>query len=171
MGSDKNEYEKYIAFKRKHNYTRDELLRKSLDELITLARDVLGYENEREFFDGLVSKEKSENKLCKIARYLHATSKQDIERDIKSNRINRPESSEACLPRSNFVNDFKLVFRTTTTKTATETTTRVTATQQTSSPTTTNIATNSSKLDNRQSSTEPPPATTTATTNVTATKV
>lgn len=161
MGSDKNEYEKYIAFKRKHNYTRDELLRKSLDELIVLARDVLGYENEREFFDGLVSKEKSENKLCKIARYLHATSKQDIERDIKSNRINRPESSEACLPRSNFVNDFKLVSRTTTT------TTRVTTTQQTSSPAT---ATNSSKPDNRQSSTEPPSPATTAT-NITAAKV
>lgn len=108
MASNQREYEKYIKFKFDHNYTREELLKKPLGELVEIAKKVLGYENERDFFDGLVAKEKSENKLCKLARYLHTTPKEQIANEIESNQMERPNATLACLGRFNLVHDFKL---------------------------------------------------------------
>ncbi|CAF0914949.1 unnamed protein product [Brachionus calyciflorus] len=99
--SDKNEYEKYIHFKKNHNYTREYLASLQLDELIKVAKTILGYEKEKEFFDGLITKEKSENKLCKIARYLKNTPKDVVEKEINEKRGNRPDTSVACLEHGN----------------------------------------------------------------------
>ena len=51
-------------------------------------------------------KEKSESKLCKIARYLKTTPKRVLHETIKSNRINRPSTMKACLESGNLGRDF-----------------------------------------------------------------
>ena len=104
VASDKNEYEKYIWFKRKHNFTREQLGAKSLDELINLARSI--FDPSEKFFKGLIGKEKSENKLCKVARYLRDTPEQLLNEQINAKRINRPTTSEACLRPGNLAQDF-----------------------------------------------------------------
>lgn len=108
VASSREEYEKYIWFKRKHSYTREQLLRMPLAETIKLAREIFGYENEREFFDGLIGKEKSENKLCKIARYLDTTPADVVDAEIEKHRRNRPSTNEACLNHGNLAIDFNL---------------------------------------------------------------
>lgn len=108
VASDKQEYEKYISFKRKHNYTREELQKMPLEGKIQVAKTVFGYENEKEFFDGLIAKEKSENKLCKVARYLRTTPEDVLESEIASKRRNRPSTNEACLQHGNLARDFNL---------------------------------------------------------------
>lgn len=108
VAASKTEYEKYIWFKNQHNYTREQLQKMQLTEMIDVAKRVLGYENEREFFDGLIGKEKSENKLCKIARYLHTTPADQVNQEIHKHRRNRPQVSEACLPHGNLARDFNL---------------------------------------------------------------
>ena len=102
--NDKNEYEKYISFKRNHNYTRDYLKSLSLPDLIRTAKKIID-PNEK-FFSGLIDKEKSESKLCKIARYLKTTPKRAMHEAIKSNRANRPSTYQACLPSGNLGRDF-----------------------------------------------------------------
>lgn len=108
VGSDRDEYEKYIWFKRKHKYSRQELMKMPLDEMIKVARDIFGYEKEREFFDGLIGREKSENKLCKVARYLDSTPADVVEAEIKKHRRDRPSTAEACLSHGNLATDFNL---------------------------------------------------------------
>ncbi|RNA02007.1 glycosyltransferase family 10 [Brachionus plicatilis] len=103
--SDKSEYEKYIWFRRNHNLTREKLDRLSLEEIVSLMKSVISYEDNRIFFDGLVSREKSENKLCKIAKYLKNTAPDEIQREIKEKRAARPNTQEVCLPHGNLGND------------------------------------------------------------------
>jgi hypothetical protein len=98
VGSNRTEYEKYIHFKFKHKYTREFLKSQPLEKQIEIAKSILGEENEQEFFNGLILKEKSENKVCKIARYLRDTPRETIEAEIKKRRSARPSTSEACLP-------------------------------------------------------------------------
>jgi hypothetical protein len=58
------------------------------------------------FFSGLIEKEKSESKLCKIARYLKTTPKRVLHEAIKAKRANRPSTGEACLSPGNLGRDF-----------------------------------------------------------------
>jgi len=106
VGSDKKEYEKYIHFKRKHNYTREQLNNLSLKELISLTKTI--FDSSEQFLNQIVLKEKSENKLCKLARYISSTPNEVVLSQIEKNRNNRPESSEACLNNLNLENDFKI---------------------------------------------------------------
>jgi hypothetical protein len=109
IAASKQEYEKFIHFKNNaQNYTRTYLKELSIGELIDEAKTVMKYESEREFFDGIVTKEKSEDKLCKIGRYLSQNSPEQIQKDVETRRANRPDASLACLKRSNLANDFKL---------------------------------------------------------------
>ena len=101
-----SEYESYIKFKRKHNFTREALYKKSLNELIDLAKTV--FDPNEMFIQNLVLKETSESKLCKVARYLQETPEEIVRNAIKSHKQARPSPEEACLPRYNIVNDFKL---------------------------------------------------------------
>jgi hypothetical protein len=107
IAASKEEYEKFIHFKNNaQNYTRKYLKELTLSELVNEAKTVMKYENEREFFDGIVAKEKSEDKLCKIGRYLSQNSPEQIQEDVEARRANRPDASSACLKRSNLANDF-----------------------------------------------------------------
>lgn len=115
IGANRTEYESRIHFKgRMYNgvkLTREYLNNMTLSELVKVAKAVLGYDKEREFFDGIVDKEKSENKLCKLGRYLYNTDPEKVREEIEKRRSNRPEASLACLKRFNLANDFKIVDR------------------------------------------------------------
>jgi hypothetical protein len=104
VASSKTEYEKYIRFKRGHDYSKTYLKKLPLSELIQVAKQILG--NETEFFEGIVAKERSENKICKVARYLQTTPYELAEKEIKENSINRLTVAEACLRKNNLGNDF-----------------------------------------------------------------
>lgn len=103
IAENQTEYEKYIKFKKVHNFTREQLYKKSLSELIDLAKTV--FDPSEEFFTHLIAKEKSEDKLCKLARYLNSKSKEEIDSEIKSRKMNRPDSNKACLPTKNLASD------------------------------------------------------------------
>jgi len=105
VGSSRDEYEKYIWFKRKHNYTREQLGKMSLNEMISFAKTILDPQ-EKLFTRGIVAKEKSESKLCKVARYLRDTPRETLHEQIKAKRQNRPTTNEACLKPGNLARDF-----------------------------------------------------------------
>lgn len=108
LASNKSEYEKFISFKRKHGFSKDSLLTMSLANLIRLAGNVFGYVKEKAFFDGIILKEKSENKICKVARYLWTTPPDRIIKEIEQHKINKPSTSASCLKKHNLVKDFNL---------------------------------------------------------------
>lgn len=97
IASDRNLYESYMSFKFKHNYTSEQLKTLSLSEIVKIAREVLNYQENREFFHTLLEREKSEAKECKVARYLQQTPYEQVEKEIKQYKMNRPSVSEACL--------------------------------------------------------------------------
>ncbi len=104
VASSRVEYEKYIWFKLKHNNTRDHIAKMSLNDMISFAKTILS-PNETMFTSGIVAMEKSESKLCKVARYLKETPRQIINEQIKAKRQNRPTTSEACLKPGNLARD------------------------------------------------------------------
>ena len=103
--SNQNEYEKYIWFKRNHNFTREYLKSLSLEEIIAAMKTVIKYEQNKEFYNGLVTKEKSENKLCKIAKYLQQTPSDIIKKETNKNLGARPNIQDACIPNGGLGND------------------------------------------------------------------
>ena len=103
ISKNKTLYEGYINFKR-NDFKREYLDTLALPELIKLANTSF-YKNET-FMKQLVSKEKSENKICKIVRYVANTDPVTIKKEIEKNKRNRPLASEACLPLGNLVSDF-----------------------------------------------------------------
>ena len=105
IASNKKEYEKYIWFKR-NNFSRSYLESLNLEELIAKAKTILS--PKENFFAQLVAKEKSENKLCKIARYLSQTSAEKVRKEIKAHRMARPSSETACLPARNLATFYNL---------------------------------------------------------------
>jgi hypothetical protein len=105
VAGDKVEYEKYLSFKRTHTFTKEYLRSLSLDKLIEVTRGVLG--NKTELFErGLAARERSENKVCKIAKYLQTTPYQVAEKEIEESRMNRPSLQAACLRDGNLESDF-----------------------------------------------------------------
>jgi hypothetical protein len=105
VASKREEYQKYIQFKFNHNYTREYLNKLTLEEIIKVSKTVI--DPAEKFFSELVLKEKSENKLCKVARYLSQTPADVVESEIAARKENRPSIDLACLPNSNLANDFK----------------------------------------------------------------
>ena len=104
VASSRVEYEKYIWFKLKHNYTREHISKMSWNKMISFVKTILS-PNETMFTSGIVAMEKSESKLCKVARYLKETPPQIIHEQIKAKRQNRPTTSEACLKPGNLARD------------------------------------------------------------------
>jgi len=96
-------YEKYIHFKFGHDFSRQSFVGKPLEEVIKIAKQVIG--PKERFFQEIVAKEKSESKICKLAKYLRDTPKETIDREIKKRQMKRPDISEACLPRGNLNTD------------------------------------------------------------------
>lgn len=76
-----------------------------LDEIIATAKTIID-PNEK-FFSELVKKETSDDKLCKLAKYLRHTPKEEVTRQIELNRSDRPDSSDVCLKGGNLKKDFK----------------------------------------------------------------
>ena len=106
ISSNKTEYESYIKFKKSHNYTREYLYSLKLNELIQAAKTILN-PNET-FFRHLITKETSESKLCKVAKYLQNTPEHIIKDEIQAKRARRPSTEEACLSSLNIMRDFQL---------------------------------------------------------------
>ena len=99
-------YEKYIYFRNNHNYTKQFMLSLKLDKLIDLSKTIIDPIENKQFYDGIVSKEKSEDKLCKIARHINQTPHDKLVKQINENRMSRPVTDVACLPSGNLAKDF-----------------------------------------------------------------
>jgi hypothetical protein len=106
VASNKTEYESYMKFKFKHNYTREYLQKLTLNRLIEIAKEIID-PNEL-FFKELIAKESSLSKECKIAKYLKETPENIIKQEIKLKKTTRPNTYSVCLPNLNIINDFKL---------------------------------------------------------------
>jgi len=93
IANNKTLYESYLWYK-KHNKNITQLRELSLDEKIKHLTDVIGA-NATMITDGIVGKEKSENKICKLIRFVRQTPWQDI---AAHNRTVRNGPNIACLP-------------------------------------------------------------------------
>ena len=110
--NNKNEYEKYLYFKRRHSFNNTYLHSLDLHSIIKLSKfhfKQFDENSEQKFFSELILKEKSENKLCKIARYLKETPLNEISRQIEQRRMNRIDKRDACLMRDHLVKFVQLV--------------------------------------------------------------
>ncbi len=109
LSQNQTAYESYISFRLVHNFTHEYFkIFNSLNEMIESSKLILPYENNKEFYDGLISNEKSESKVCKLGRYLQENSEEKIEKEIEANRMNRLSVNTACLPHGNLASDFKV---------------------------------------------------------------
>jgi hypothetical protein len=98
-------YESYLSFKRRHEYNRDYLNKLKLPELIQLANRIFNPNDI--FLKEIVAKEKSENKICKIARYIVDNDPETIKKEIEKKKSKRPLTNEVCLPEGNLSTDFE----------------------------------------------------------------
>ena len=85
--------------------------RLDLDTLIKLSKEHFKQFSsdgkEQRFFSEIILKEKSENKLCKIARYLKNTPEEVVAEEVKAKRMKKPSASTACLPHNQLSSFFK----------------------------------------------------------------
>jgi hypothetical protein len=93
IANNKTLYESYLWYK-KHPKNITKLQALSLEEKIQQLSDVIGA-NATMITQGIIGKEKSENKICKLTRFVRQTSWQDI---AAHNRTARLGPSIACLP-------------------------------------------------------------------------
>jgi hypothetical protein len=93
IGDNKTLYESYLWYK-KHNKNIVELKKLPLNEKLKHFGDVIGA-NATMIIDGIAGKEKSENKICKLIRFVRQTPWQEI---AEHKKTARPDSSIACLP-------------------------------------------------------------------------
>jgi hypothetical protein len=92
IGSNKTLYESYLWYK-KHDKNLTELKQLSLDDKLKHLIDVIG-SNATMITDGIAGKEKSENKVCKLIRFVRKTPWQEI---AAHNGTARAASDTACL--------------------------------------------------------------------------
>lgn len=103
ISSNKTLYESYMPFKR-HEYTKDQLNKMDLPDLIKISKKI--FNSDEKFLKELVTKEKSENKICKLVRYITNTDPETIKKESDAKRRKRPSTGEACLPNGNLDSDF-----------------------------------------------------------------
>ena len=124
VASNRDEYEKYIWFKQKKSTKNLTTKLNSINNTNIFDRSfanksreyferVAMQRNFKEkvnltFFNELISKESSENKLCKVARYLTLNTDERIRNEIEKRRSNRPDDKNVCLPRLHIVKHFEL---------------------------------------------------------------
>jgi hypothetical protein len=106
IASNRTEYEQYMKFKFKHNYTSDYLRKLPIDQIIRIAKEIID-PNEL-FFKELIEKETSTSKECKIAKYLKETPENVIRKEINLRKTKREHVKTACLPKLNIFYDFLL---------------------------------------------------------------
>lgn len=95
IANSRTEYEEYMAFKFRHNYSRDYLHSLNLTDLIELARSIIG--PDEPFFRHLIAKETSDNKLCKIASYLNKHTPDQIRADINKHKGDKKSAATNCM--------------------------------------------------------------------------
>jgi hypothetical protein len=93
IANNKTLYESYLWYK-KQNKKLTELRELSLDEKLEHLGNVIG-SNATMITHGIAGKEKSEDKVCKLIRFVRQTPWQDI---AAHNGTARADSSIACLP-------------------------------------------------------------------------
>ena len=93
IGNNKELYESYLWYK-KHDKDISKLKQVSLDEKLKHFKDVIGA-NATMVVDGIAGKERSENKICKLIRFVRQTPWQEIVEHKKTPRI---DAGTACLP-------------------------------------------------------------------------
>lgn len=86
-------YDSYLWYK-KHGKILSKMRQMPLEEKIKHVADVIGA-NSTMLISGIVAKEKSENKICKLIRFVRTTSWQEIAAHKKSIRV---DPGTACLP-------------------------------------------------------------------------
>jgi hypothetical protein len=101
IGNDKELYESYLWYK-KHDKNIAKLKSASLDEKLKHFGDVIGA-NATMIVNGIAGKEKSENKICKLTRFVRQTPWQDI---IAHKKTARADPGTACLPGKNIITYF-----------------------------------------------------------------
>jgi len=92
IGNNKTLYESYFWYK-KHNKNLSKLKDASLEEKLKHFADVIG-KNATMIIDGIAGKEKSENKVCKLIRFVRQTPWQDI---LAHKKTARTGADTACL--------------------------------------------------------------------------
>ena len=93
IANNKTLYESYLWYK-KHNKNVTALRELSLDEKLKHFGDVIG-SNATMIVNGIAGKERSENKVCKLTRFVRQTPWQEIAAHRGTKRV---ESVTACLP-------------------------------------------------------------------------
>ncbi len=106
IASERAEYAKYMPFKSGHQLTRKQLYGLGLKELIAKSKEIIS--PDESFFSELVAKEKSDNKLCKVASYLRRTPEDDVARQIAARQSERDPPEVACLKVKNLQRDFEI---------------------------------------------------------------
>ena len=102
IANNKTLYESYLWFK-KHKINLRLFAELSLDEKIKQFAGIVG-SNITMIKDGIVAKEKSENKVCKLIRFVRQTPWQEI---ATHKRTARPDESIACLQRGHIPDYFR----------------------------------------------------------------
>ncbi|UJR32154.1 hypothetical protein I4U23_019621 [Adineta vaga] len=103
IGSNQTLYESYLWFK-KHKINMRLFAKLSLNEKLKQFANVIG-SNATMIQDGIVRKEKGENKICKLIRFVRQIPWQEI---AAHNRTARPDENTACLPQRSIMTHFQL---------------------------------------------------------------
>ncbi|UJR14605.1 hypothetical protein I4U23_001600 [Adineta vaga] len=93
IGDDKKLYESYLWYK-KHDKNLAELKKMSLDDKLKNFADVVGA-NATMMTEGIAGKERSENKICKLIRFVRQTPWKEI---AEHRKMPRADAGAACLP-------------------------------------------------------------------------
>lgn len=101
IANNKTLYESYLWYK-KHDKDISKLKDMSLDEKLKQFADVIGT-NATMITDGIAGKEKSENKVCKLIRFVRQTPWKEIAEHKKTGRTS---SQTACLVKREILNYF-----------------------------------------------------------------
>jgi hypothetical protein len=101
IAADKTVYESYLWFKT-HKKNLTDLRQSSLEHKLQHFGDVIG-SNATMIISGIAGKEKSENKVCKIIRFVRQTAWQVIAAHQRTARIS---PDQACLPSRSITTHF-----------------------------------------------------------------
>ena len=114
VSSNQTEYEKYVWFKKRKPSNKSSLIFNNETQLSEFVKESHRYfkyigesfDSNLTFFNELIRKESSENKLCKIARYLTQANASMARNEIERKRADRPDAKQVCLPRRHIVKHF-----------------------------------------------------------------
>jgi hypothetical protein len=101
IGGNKTLYESYLWY-RKHDINLTQMQQLPLEGKLKEFSQVVG-SNATMIIEGIAGKEKSENKICKLIRFVRQTPWSEI---AKHQRTSRADAGTACLPGRSILNHF-----------------------------------------------------------------